>query len=116
MSQKAATESYKEIRTRVRNILADYAKRKKTVTYSGLVWEAGLPFDAYSTAMNELLCDISTSEHGFGRPMLSALVVGKDGGIPGSGFYKAAKALGYDASDQLSFWADQVSRTFSTSW
>ena len=44
--------------------------------------------------VGHLVGEISEDEHNAGRPMLSALVVEKDTGMPSSGFYDLARELG----------------------
>jgi hypothetical protein len=48
--------------------------------------------------------------------MMTALVVRKNGDQkPGRGFFELAERLGYDVSDPVKFWIEQVSKV-SASW
>ena len=61
-----------------------------------------------------LLGEISTTESQAGRGMLSALVVHRVGDMePGTGFYELAEELGYDTSDRLKFWTDELKKVHS---
>ena len=53
---------------------------------------------------NEVLGHISMYEVEHGRPMLTAIVVGKDTGIPGDGFERLSKHLGFEIGDPMTFW------------
>ena len=43
--------------------------------------------------VGQLLGEISEWEHNHGRPLLSAVVIRKDTGMPGEGFFSLAKQL-----------------------
>lgn len=58
-----------------------------------------------------MLGHISMYEVEHGRPMLSALVVTKETGLPGEGFAKLAKHLGIQAGDgEMALWDAQLAR------
>jgi hypothetical protein len=68
--------------------------------------------EAMYRGMGQLLGLISEHEHAAGRPLLSALVVTRDTGLPGDGFFVMAHNLGFqfpdtDAGRRL-FWQEQV--------
>lgn len=112
------TELTKEDRI-VRSILIDRASRGKTITYSELIPEAKLRLDMSSPydrgVMGEILGRIVEYEHGLGRPMLSSVVLSKDG-QQGDGFFKIAESLGYGSwknlKKGLKFEFDQMNQTF----
>lgn len=49
--------------------------------------------------IGEILGEISKAEHDEGRPLLSAVVILKEGGRPGKGFFALAKDLGHAVGD-----------------
>ncbi|MFG3263422.1 hypothetical protein [Streptomyces bobili] len=51
---------------------------------------------------------ISVYEHQHGRPLLSALVIRKATGRPGTGFADLASQLGFEAAEDAGFWEHQV--------
>ncbi|WP_225634631.1 hypothetical protein [Streptomyces solaniscabiei] len=53
---------------------------------------------------------ISVYEHQHGRPLLSALVIRKATGRPGSGFADLASQLGFEHVEEDEFWQDQVAQ------
>jgi hypothetical protein len=61
------------------------------------------------TEFFEALGHVSMYEVEHGRPVLTALVVTKDAGLPGPGFEKLARHLGFDlAGGADQFWAQEV--------
>lgn len=70
------------------------------------------PDDAY---LAFLLDEISREESAAGRGMLTAVVVHKSDGKPGQGFFKLAKQLGHNTSDQDMFWIEEL-RVVHKSW
>jgi hypothetical protein len=44
--------------------------------------------------------------------MITAIVVHKNDGLPGEGFFALAKVLGRDVSDKLKCWTTEVARVF----
>lgn len=68
-------------------------------------------------ALRDMLDEISTFEHSQGRPLLSAVVVHKEGdsyGSPGKGFFKMARRLNRlpPTGDEDAFWAEEVNNVF----
>ncbi len=45
--------------------------------------------------------------------MLSAVVVRKEDGLPGQGFFDLAKDLGRSVTDQDAFWINEVRKVYS---
>jgi hypothetical protein len=64
--------------------------------------------------MGALLGEISEHEHEEGRPLLSVLVVHKEGDMmPGDGFFQLALELGlFDGQDKDRFFIDEMKRVF----
>jgi len=95
------------------NKLIKVAKAEVTITYSEIAPLANLnmddPVDRNKIAV--ILDEISTSEHDEGRPLLSAVVIGKTTNVPGSGFYTMAKRCGvHIGSDNVTFFARELTR------
>jgi hypothetical protein len=84
-------------------------------TYSELVSK----IDAVSLQPDDhrlhgLLEEISREDHSLGHGMLSVLVVHKQGEQrPGAGFFKLARELGYDTSDEEKFFIAELDRVKS---
>ena len=63
--------------------------------------------------IGHLLGEISRFEHEAGRPLLSALVMYKDGDKPGRGFFELAKELGlYDGKNDDAFFSEELTKVF----
>lgn len=87
------------------------AREGKTATYAVVATLTGLDVAKAEDRrrLAELLRQVSTSEHGRGRPMLSAVVVLRGRGTPGQGFFHLARELGrYDGSDPKAFWTAEL--------
>ena len=69
----------------------------------------GLCFEPHDRPFHEMLGEISEAENEERRGMLSVVVVHKDGdGRPGPGFFKLARRLGRDTSDEVRFWIEEL--------
>lgn len=89
------------------------AREGKTATYAALATLTGLDVAKVEDRrrLAELLRQVSASEHGLGRPMLSAVVVLRGRGAPGRGFFDLARELGRDdGSDPKAFWTAELKR------
>jgi hypothetical protein len=65
-------------------------------------------FDAHEHIYHLMLGQISSEEDAAGRGMLTALVVLKDSGMPGDGFWDLAKRLGRNVSDKIACWVQET--------
>jgi len=74
------------------------------------VWHGG---QAMGTKVGQALNEISEDEVRLGRPMLSAVVVGRSG-RPGAGFFALARTLGRlsVAGDEKEFWQAELSDVY----
>jgi hypothetical protein len=90
--------------------LKEVARAKKLITYTEIGDNVGLR--ANDPQLWQLLDKVNRQEHGQGRPMLSAVVVQKEGenyGAPGDGFFKLAKDLGVFKGDhKYIFWVSEL--------
>ena len=58
-----------------------------------------------------ILDNISRAEYLLGRPLLTAVVIGKTTDMPGVGFFDLAQKLGeYDGDDRLLYWRKELRR------
>ena len=99
-------------REAIRAIVAE-GRKGLTIPYSILAGRiSSIGFGPHDFAFHHLLGEISVEEDAAGRGMLSALVVHRDDGAPGSGFFDLARSMGRDVRDQDRFWSDEVRRVF----
>jgi hypothetical protein len=83
--------------------------RASTLSYSDLATRIrSITFDPHDRSFHHLLGQISVEEDAAGRGMLSALVVHKDDGMPGEGFFDLAQTLGRDVSDKIRCWSQET--------
>lgn len=93
--------------------LRSVANGRGTMTYGEVAPLASLDMSdpADRNQIAQILGEISTYEHEQGRPMLSAVVVLHDSGLPGQGFFTLARELGeLDRDDELAFFASELER------
>ncbi len=96
---------------KVRRKLIERAREEKTVTYGEVASWVGISSRAVGLGILDPINEMEIREK---KPMLSALVVYRDSGRPGSGFFGLAKQLGvqaHDLSDEL-FWHREIAQVF----
>ena len=88
--------------------LKEVAKQKQLITYKELAAAVGLDWNKNYGKCRQIfsiLRAICTAEVEQGQPMLSAIVVRQDTGMPGAGFFALARKLGrYQSGTDHSFW------------
>jgi hypothetical protein len=93
------------LKAEIRAILVGLAKQRKTISYSGLCAQIHTAYLHHRAPIfHNLLREISEDEVADGEPITAVLVVQKQSGRPGAGFYKTAAAKGYDVSDPEAYW------------
>jgi hypothetical protein len=96
--------------------LIDVAAAQSTVPYADLAGSLGLDMSSPDDRLRigEMLDEINRSEQGAGRPMISAVVVHSQEGLPGAGFFVCARELGVltarNRQDELAFFVDELRR------
>lgn len=103
-----------EIRENVKRKLIKIAKKDETINYGEIMNEFGIPRGnpKKGIGIGDVLGEISKSEVAEGKPMLSAIVVKKDGTKKiGDGFYPLARELGLlkseDREEEVAFLHEQ---------
>ena len=96
----------------VRANLIEVARRRSTIMYGEAAKRVGM------TAIGigpHVLDPINEYEHARGRPLLSAVVVGKGSRRPGGGFYALASRLGlYRGGDDEEYWQQEIQAVYNT--
>lgn len=91
--------------------LKEIARAGQKTTYQEIAPLAGLPSRGsyMGRILGELLREICKNEYCQGRPLLSAVVVRKNSGMPGNGFFREARCLGvYCGDDDKAFWQGEL--------
>jgi hypothetical protein len=68
-----------------------------------------ISFRPDSQSLSQLLSEISAAEDKKGKGLLSVVVVRKDNGMPGDGFFDLASKLGRDVSDRQGLFGRELS-------
>lgn len=71
----------------MREVLLSAAMARKTVTYGELMVRFGLARGEFGRTVVGMLSDVDRRESGAGAPGFAAIVVRKDTGFPGGGFF-----------------------------
>ncbi len=97
--------------------LKEVARRKVIVYYHEIAPLAGLDMSnpAHRNEIADILGEISRYDVMKGRPMLSAVVVLKETGMPGKGFFTLARELKrFKGTDQNAFFVSELGQVHST--
>lgn len=97
--------------------LIEVAKRQETVSYTTAGAWIGLSMrdKAHRRRLGQVLDELNLHEHAAGRPLLSALVVYADEGMPGPGFFDLATSLGHHrpGDDRGRYWRWERDRIYA---
>lgn len=100
--------------------LINAAHYRGTITYPdvAVIMELLPRGNQMARETGQILGEISENEHRQGRPMLSALAVKVNEGVPGPGFFECARGLGVlkgnSAADERRFWEEQKTAVYET--
>lgn len=112
MRKKLTEADWNALKQEMRQILIGMAKLRQTVCYSDL---AAMLQSAYihhrSPEFPRLITDMSREDELSGHASLAPLVVRKDSGIPGMGFFINTAVETGDLSDMEAFWRKEFERT-----
>jgi len=90
--------------------LAEVARHRGTVNYGDIMNELG-----GRGHIGKVLDEVNRREHAKGHPMLSALVVQKDTGRPGDGFWSLVAEL-FPSVGRQGFWEAECERIWAFDW
>ena len=93
--------------------LKEIARARSVITYSDIAPLVGVDI---RTSLGRLIAEVCAHEVEHGRPMLGSVVVRKDTGMPGDGYFKGACRLGQFDPDgkkgKRAFWAEELERVY----
>lgn len=112
---KLSQQDWNDAKEQARAAMIERAKLRGAIPYSDLVKKIdAIEFRAHDTRLFHLLGEISMEENDAGRGMLSVVVVHQQGDMqPGPGFFLLGKHLGYNTSNLLKFWIEQLHKVHS---
>ena len=92
MARKPLAEAqWRVLRDEMRDVMVETARQGQLITYSELCAQLKTAYLHYhSPQIVRLLDEIGMVEKEAGRPILPAVVVGKQSGIPGAGYFRIA--------------------------
>ncbi len=94
--------------------IVDEARKGSPVYYSDLTKHIhSIGFGPHDSSFHHLLGQISVEEDAAGRGMLSVLVVRREDGMPGQGFFDLAKRLGRDVTNRERCWSEEAALVLS---
>jgi hypothetical protein len=104
---------WSEVKDEIRGILVDTARAGHLITYSELTAMLQTAYVHYhSQVLVQLLIDIGREEYQADRPSLPALVVAKQTGMPGAGFFKIDPGE-VEIDDPQRYWEDAVRQVYA---
>jgi hypothetical protein len=102
---------WQALKDEMRTILIGMARMCATITYSDL---AAIMMTAQmhhrAPLFHQLIRDMDADETAEDRPSLAALVVRKDSGIPGGGFYADAPVVSGEIFDPVAYWQGEFDK------
>jgi len=89
--------------------IVDEARKGSAIYYSDLTKHIrSIGFGPHDSGFHHLLGQISVEENAAGRGMLSVLVIRKEDGMPGPGFFDLAQRLGRDVKNRERCWSEEA--------
>lgn len=94
--------------------LQGVARRREIVHYGEIADSLGLDMslDCDRAQIGRILGDLSEFEHREGRPLISAVVVASDTGMPGKGFFSLARSLGSRIQDADELYLTELNKVW----
>jgi hypothetical protein len=91
-------------------VFREAARAKRTLSYTELAGRVGPPLNRRQVH-RQLLTPLAMRCRELGLPNLAALVVRKDTGLPGAGFFDHKPG-----ADPQSIWAEELAECFAYAW
>ena len=98
-----------KVKAEIKEILIHRADIKKTITYGELCNKIGsYQLSPDDDDLHQLLGEISKASRKAGKGLRSVFVVNKFSKMPGDGFFRLARDLGYSVDDYESFFNNHI--------
>jgi hypothetical protein len=103
-----------DAREHARAAILTRARDGGTITYAELAREvAGTGFRPRSWALMALLSEVCDAEDPVHDVWIASLVVRKDTGMPGEGYFAYAEKDGYEIADRVEFWRERAQQVWN---
>lgn len=107
-------EEWDDAKRRLFDVLADAAADRATITYGDAARVAfGGRFSARSGALMDLLGEVDEEEDRRRGIMIASLVVRKDTGMPGEGYFAFIARMGRPIDDREGVWRGEAERVWA---
>ena len=94
-------------------LLEHVARERGTITYAEICREVeSIQLKPRSWAIMAFLNEICTEADARHGIMLASLVVRRDTGMPGTGYFRNAARLGRDVADPEAYWRSEIERIY----
>ena len=101
-------------RASMRSAILERAEARHTITYAELAQAVAVTgFRPRSWALMAMLGEVCRDEDPVHDVWTASLVVRKDTGMPGDGYFVYAEREGLDVTDRVSFWNERVQRVWN---
>jgi hypothetical protein len=109
---KLSDARWNDLKIEMRQIMIEVAKSRQVITYAELCASLKTAYLHYhSQILTRLLIEIGSEEFQAGRPILPAVVVSKQSGIPGAGYFKVERDQP-EISDPKAHWEADLQRLY----
>ena len=110
--RKLADTQWDDVQAEIRQLIIETAKAKQLIAYSELTGMLQTAYVHYhSHILTRMLINIGSEEQAAGRPILPALVISKQSGRPGPGYFKLAPGEA-EVGDPIQEWEQEVQRVY----
>jgi hypothetical protein len=108
------TAEWERAKEQATAVLRTCARERATITYGQLCDAVDAvhlrPYSFAIVAFLDEICAEDDAAHGI---VLASLVVRRDTGMPGEGYFRYASSVGADVSDRREFWEMEAERVYS---
>ena len=102
------------IKEEMRAIMIEQARARQTIPYSELAMRVPTAYlHPRSFQFASLLQEIGREEIEAGRGVLPAVVVRKDSGMPGGGYFGSTACMGHESAELEAWWRDDLETLYA---
>lgn len=111
MPRPLSDADWERLKQEMRTVLIGLARLRVTICYSDLAAQlTTAQLHHRAPLFHRLLDEMCREDEAAGHAVLASLVVRKDTGMPGAGYFVIAARDGHDLSDPVAYWQEQFQR------